>query len=64
MLGPAILIFTNQDSNNEMGNKHAHSTSQEKLAAAEAIHTPKRPDTGNNLADIHDTRHSQLHLVV
>jgi hypothetical protein len=55
MLGPAILVFTNKDGNHKMRDKHADCSSQQKFAATKPIYTPKRPDTGNNLADIHYT---------
>ena len=43
---------------------HAHAASQKQLSSSEFVHAPQAPQAGNDLADVENSGHGQLHLIV
>lgn len=64
MIWPLAVVLADKDGNDKVGDEHAYTTAEQELASSESVHAPERPETGNDLADVEDAGHGQLHFVV
>lgn len=63
MISPFPVVFANEDGDDEVRDEHADATAEQQLSTSKAIHAPQRPETGDDLADVEDPRHCELHFV-
>lgn len=64
MAWPVTRVLTNQGCDHNMRDGHEYASIHEELASSETIQRPQTADNTDQLRNIEDTRHDELHVVI
>lgn len=64
MRGPVACKLAHQRRRDDVAREHAHGAEEEELAPPDGVHGPDGGGDADELQDVEDSGHDQLHIVV